>query len=504
MKILSREMLALVDRRTMQEEPVSETDLMERASRALSDWLVSYYPPTTRVAVFAGPGNNGGDALVIARMMASLQYPVEVFLPDFGSRRSDACLVNLGRLQDQGLVCIYLLKEGDPLPPAEGYDLVIDGLYGSGLNRPLQGFAAQVIGMINGSGAEIVSIDMPSGLMCDSNPPVDAPIVRATCTLTLGMPKLTLFYRENEPFFGNWEIITFGLSQKAIDEAATACYFLDQDEASSILKRRKRFSHKGSFGHGLLISGSLGKYGAAILAAKGALKAGLGLLTVHLPGSANAILQASVPEAMTSPDQSFDFISGMPDQARYSAIAAGPGLGSGIETCRAIRQLLETCKVPLVLDADALNILSLNRELMAELPPATILTPHPVEFDRLSGSVASSDEERLAKARDFAGKHKVVLVLKGAFTRIIFPDGRVVFNSTGNPGMATAGSGDVLTGILLGLLCQGYSVREAALLGVFLHGRSADLVVEAGSEESLVASEIADNLGNAFASLRWR
>jgi ADP-dependent NAD(P)H-hydrate dehydratase / NAD(P)H-hydrate epimerase len=502
MKIFSKEQLALIDRQTIAEENIPETELMERASRALADWIVTYYSPASRVAVVAGPGNNGGDALAVARMLAGLGYAIDVFLPELSKRRSDASQVNMERLREDGNVRITELAGPEDFPELNGYHFILDGLYGSGLSRPLEGFAAATINWMNASGTEIVSIDLPSGLMCDENRYNQGAIVRATYTLTLEFPKLSLFFRENEPFFGNWEIVPFGLSQKAVDETKTGIFYLDQSTVSAILKRRKVFSHKGSYGHGLLIAGSQGKYGAAQLAARGALRAGLGLLTVHLPESAGNMLNITLPEAMTTLDKGKNYITELPELKKYTAIAAGPGLGIESETQSVVIQLIDDSTVPLVLDADALNILSIHPEWLKKLAAKTILTPHPVEFDRLSGIVMKTEEERFFMAREFAGSYGVILILKGAFTRIFFPDGTICFNSTGNPGMATGGSGDVLTGILLGLLCQGYSLREAALLGVFLHGRSADLRVETSSEESLIAGEIADYLGEAFASIK--
>ncbi len=502
MKIFSREQLAQIDRQTRLDEPISEIDLMERASKALSDWLTACYPVSTRVAVIAGVGNNGGDALAVARMMAEQNYPVTVFLPDLGRQRSEASHINLERLLDQSLVKTVELNDQTEFPSLDEFHLLVDGLYGSGLNRPLEGFVCEVIEWMNQSGVEIVSIDLPSGLFCDGNGSNFGAIVRATHTLTLEFPKLSLFFSENEPFFGSWTIIPFGTSAKAVEETGTNLYFTDQEIVSSILKKRKIFSHKGSFGHGLLISGSIGKYGAAQLAAKGALRAGLGLLTVHMPESAGIMLQISLPEAMSILDRGKEYVTELPDLKKYSAIAAGPGIGVEAATKDVIRQLIEQTKVPLVLDADALNILAENPAWLKDLGPNTILTPHPVEFDRLSGIATKTEEDRFLMAEQFVNSYGVVLILKGAYTRLFFPDGTIFFNCTGNPGMATAGSGDVLTGILLGLLCQGYTAKEATLLGVFLHGRSADLRARSTSEESLLAGEIADYLGDAFASLK--
>ncbi len=502
MKIFSRDQIPEIDRKTRIEEPVSEIDLMERASIALAEWLSANYPTVSKIAVFAGPGNNGGDALAVARILAGLNFPIDVYLPDLGHQRSEASRINLERVKLMRVVPVIEVIEGNEFPPLSGYDLLLDGLYGSGLSRPLTGFACSVVDWINESGVEVVSIDLPSGLFCDDNIYNDGSIVRATFTLTLEFPKLALFFCENEPFFGRWEVVPFGLNKRIIDETKTDYFFLDQGTVFSIVKRRKIFSHKGSYGHGLLFSGSKGKVGAAQLAARGALRAGAGLITVHLPESAGYVLQVAIPEAMTIFDAGHDFITELPDIGKYSALAAGPGIGTHKMTQEVIRQLIGQATVPMVLDADALNILAENPSWIRQLPVNTILTPHPVEFDRLSGISMKTDEERFQVAEQFSRSYEVILILKGAFTRVFFPDGRAYFNSTGNPGMATAGSGDVLTGILLGLLCQGYTAGEAALLGVFLHGRSADLRVGFSSEESLIASEIADYLGDAFASLK--
>jgi NAD(P)H-hydrate epimerase len=502
MKIFSREQLAKIDRRTREEEPIAEVDLMERASVALSEWLMEHYPASTRIAIFAGPGNNGGDALAMARMLSHRNYKVSVYLPTIGRQRSEASQINLTRLMETTPVPHVEIGDPSELPELSVFDLVVDGLFGSGLNRPLEGFAAIVIDHINRSAKEVVAIDLPSGLLCDENRFNNGAIVKATHTLSLEFPKLSLFFRENEPYFGKWEVVKFGLSQQAIREVETLYTFLDQQQVASILKRRTIFSHKGSYGHGLLISGSKGKMGAALLASRGALRAGLGLLTVHLPKFAGLFLQGSLPEAMSSYDKQDEFLSELPDLSAYAAVAAGPGIGTHLLTAGLISTLIDQAKVPMVLDADALNILAANPAWLKRVPPNTILTPHPMEFDRLAGIVSRTEEERLAMAEHFSSSYGLILVLKGAFTRIIFPEGGVAFNSTGNPGMATGGSGDVLTGILLGLLSQGYTPREAALLGVFLHGRSADLRVATTSEESLIASEIADYLGDAFASLK--
>ena len=502
MKIFSKEQLAQIDRQTRYLEPISEIDLMERASGALADWICGNYPVTSRIAVFAGPGNNGGDALAVARLLAGSGFSICVYLPELGSRRSESSLINLERIKKETEISVFELSEAADFPELKEFDLVLDGLYGAGLNRSLTGFACSVIDIINSSGVEVVAIDLPSGLQCDENIQNLGSIIQATFTLTLGFPKLALLFAENEPYFGKWVVIPFGLSELAICEMQTNYQLLDLDQAAKMLKKRKIFAHKGNCGHGLLLSGSKGKIGAAQLGARGALRAGAGLVTVHVPQSAGSMLQIALPEAMSSFDKEEDRLTELPELKKYNAIAAGPGIGTAKQTQAVILELIEKTNVPLVLDADALNILAENPGWIKLLPADTILTPHPAEFDRLSGLVSKTEEERFRIAEQFSASYGIILILKGAFTRIIFPDGTVWFNGTGNPGMATAGSGDVLTGILLGLLCQGYTPRETALLGVFLHGLSADLRVKSSSEESLIAGEIADYLGDAFSALK--
>lgn len=504
MKIFSGEQIAGIDKLTIIRESISDVELMERASRALTTWLSSHYPVNTRIAVVAGPGNNGGDALVVARLLHQLGYVVNLFLPVLGNSRSAANQENLSRLADIPAVGIFEMDKKDNFPDLSDYDLIVDGLYGSGLNRPLSGFVGDVIDWINHAQVPVVSIDLPSGLLGGENQYNDGAKIKATITLTLEFPKLSLFFAENEPYFGTWVIIPFGLNQKAIYETVTRYNFLEQNQLLSLLKVRSKFAHKGTAGHGLLLAGSKGMSGAAQLACRGALRAGAGLITVHLPGAAALALQIGLPEAISSIDPEPDFISELPDLGKFRAVAAGPGINTQPMTREVIKRLISEVNVPLVLDADALNILALHPSLLKNLNSKTILTPHPAEFDRLSGIVCKLEEERFGIAEQFVHSYGLILILKGAYTRIFLPDGTVWFNSTGNPGMATAGSGDVLTGILLGLLSQGYSPTDAAKLGVFLHGRSADLKVDASSQESLLASEIADHLGEAFASLKWR
>ena len=435
-------------------------------------------------------------------MLAGKNFKVGVFIPDFGKSQSEGFSVNLERLKDHPeIMTIARINDGE-LPKLTEYDLIIDGLFGSGLTRPLSGFPARLVKHLNQSRIPIISIDIPSGLMGEDNTGNDQQaIIRAHRTLTLQFPKLAFFFKENEPFTGKWEVLPIGLHPDGIAGKVTPWHYSDLKTAVSVLKPRGTFSHKGTYGHALLVAGSYGKIGAAVLAAKGCLRSGVGLLTVHLTKSGNQIMQTVLPEAMVSIDKSDSFISLIPLQDRYKAIGIGPGIGQDDLTVKALHLLLDNYKAPLIIDADALNILSANPEMVQLLPENSILTPHPVEFERLAG-VAESGFDRLKLALKFAHDHRIILILKGAFTAIALPDGNCWFNSTGNPGMATGGSGDVLTGILTGLLAQGYSPRETAILGVYLHGLSGDLALSGSSEEALLAGDLADHLGKAFAFLK--
>lgn len=502
MKLFTTSQIAILDRYTIENEPISDIDLMERASLKITGWIINKFDNNNRIAVFAGPGNNGGDALAVSRLLSEKKYAVDLYLPEFGREMNPSPAINLKRLRDQGLAKIYNFTESDPFPDLNSYDLVIDGLYGSGLTRPLSGFPSSIVRHINDSGVTIISIDIPSGLMGEDNSQNDpASIIKADYTLTLQFPKLSFFFGENEPFVGVWEVLSIGIHPVGIDKTETEWFYTDRKIATSLRKPRKKFSHKGTFGHALLVVGSYGKMGAAVLAARACLRSGCGLVTAHLPDSGVQIMQTSFPEAMVSADQSENIITHIPPLDDYKAIGIGPGLGKAYDTQIAFHNLLRECKCPLVIDADGLNILSERPEWLKLLPAGTILTPHPLEFARLSVK-ASSGFEMVNKARDFARTYHVYLVLKGANTAISCPDGTCWFNSTGNPGMATGGSGDVLTGILTGLLAQGYSSLDAALLGVYIHGLSADLWVASSSEEALLAGDIVNHLGLAFAALK--
>jgi len=503
MKIFPTSVIAEIDRFTILNEPVSDIDLMERASALISTFIVEKCRYKGKVMVLCGPGNNGGDGLAVARMLAAIpdRFTVEVFLFDFGRKISDSTKINLDRLLKLDVVSVKYPGEIESFPVLTDDILIIDALFGSGLNRPLAGLAALIVEHINRSKAIVLSIDLPSGLMGEDNRDnIPGHIVRATKTVTFQFPKLSFLFAENEIYTGEWEVLDIGLHPEAITKTPSSNYFLGKSEIMNKICPRTKFSHKGNFGHALLISGSYGKMGAAILASKACLRSGTGLLTVHVPHGTYQVVQTALPEAMCSIDDSDLMFTGIGNLENYSAIGVGPAIGLKVNAQRGFHRLLGEINVPLVVDADAINILGLNPEWLKELPQGTILTPHPKEFSRIAGE-SETGFDRLEKAKSLANELKIFIVLKGAYTAIVCPDGEVWFNSTGNPGMATAGSGDVLTGIVLGLLAQGYSSKDAALIGVYVHGLAGDLAKEQKGEISLIASDIIENIGNAFVLL---
>lgn len=501
MKLFTTKQIALIDKYTIENEPIADIDLMERASMQMTNWLVQQFSTEQKLVFFAGPGNNGGDALAMARQMAGFDYQCEVYLLDFGKELKGSPATNWQRLEEQGKVKAARLESINDFPVIAETDVILDGLFGSGLSRPLEGLPAGVVKKINQQLNEVVAIDIPSGLMGEDNSKNKLEnIVRADYTLTLQFPKISFLFAENLEYLGEWEVLPIGLHPGGIAETASPYVFSDADEVKEILPVRSKFDHKGTLGHALLIAGSYGKMGAAVLASKACLRAGVGLLTSHVPHLGYPVIQTAVPEAMASIDRHDSMFTEFPDLEPYAAVGIGPGLDQKKNSCRALCELLEKADVPLVIDADGLNILADNPEWLEKLPEGSILTPHPGEFRRLAGETAGSFDA-VQKQKAFAEKYNCTVVLKGAHTSIASPDGKLFFNSTGNPGMATAGSGDVLTGVILGLLAQGMSSPDAALIGVYVHGLAGDLAAKECSEFSLIAGDIIEAMGKAFTNL---
>ena len=501
MKFFTTSQIRQLDEFTIGNEPIRSIDLMERAADALYLSFTENFPYQKPVCIVAGQGNNGGDALALARMLLLSGYPVKVVQVHNGSMSPD-CEKNRQRLLSAFPESLTELTNKFEAPQTTDDTIIIDGLFGSGLSRPLSGIYADAVQWINQSGFKVVSIDIPSGLSGEENILTEnSVIVKASLTLSLQFPKLAFFMADNAPYVGNWKVIAIGIHPEAIATTTSNLFYLERDDIAKLLKARADFSNKGTYGHALIIAGAKGMAGASVLSSKAALRSGAGLVTVHGPSDNRIIVQTANPEVIFNSDTGNDLISNVEILDKYTSVAIGPGIGTHSDTAGMLEKFISELKKPCVFDADALNILSRHKELLKQIPRESILTPHPKEFDRLFGK-SNSSYERLLKAREASVKNGFIIILKGAYTSITTSDGRQFFNSTGNSGMATAGSGDVLTGILVGLLAQGYTFEAAAKTGVYLHGLAGDLALTKQSKESLIAGDIIDYLGQSFRSIR--
>jgi len=498
MKILPVEKIREADQYTIQNEPISDLNLMERAASQLFIWFVEHIEEDSNIHIFCGTGNNGGDGLVLSRLLIQKGYIVNTWLVKYSEKLSPSCDANLLRLKNLPGANVEFLTEESKMPGLHKSDIIVDAIFGSGLSRAVKGFAGSVITHINASKAFTVSVDVPSGLFCDhSNLNEDGAVINAAYTLTFQFPKFSFLFAENDKHLGVWEVLPIGLHPEYIVSVDTDNFFIESEFCRLIMRSRHKYDHKGIFGHGLLVGGSAGKMGAAVLASRAALRSGAGLITAHVPKQCCGVLQTALPEAMCSLDENNDHFTALPDISIYNAIAVGPGLGQDKQSANALKLLIQESKNPLIFDADAINILSENKTWLSFIPKNSIFTPHPKEFTRLTGH-SSNNFERHEKQIEFSRKYGCYVILKGAHTSITTPEGKAYFNSTGNPGMATGGSGDVLTGILLGLKARGYSALETCLIGVYIHGLAGDIAAEDQGKESLIASDIIENLGDAF------
>jgi len=499
----------LCEQFTMEHEPIASIDLMERAGERCAHEIAMLPWHDNKIFIFCGTGNNGGDGLVIARHLAEalewLENPIHVVIcesekPHYSQEMS----TNLERWKEMCNKYKYLTWSMlDPDKPviAGSDDLIVDALFGIGLQRKVEGRLSKAIAMMNASDAFTIAIDMPSGLYADQPTPEDHPIVMANMTLTIQYPKRAFFTPEGQPFYG--EVRVMDISMFPPKEVECRCEYLTRKSIAPMLRIADAFAHKGTFGHGLLISGSAAMPGATILSATAAMRGGIGKLTVHSAGAVTRILPTLLPEAILHSDENEQIVSHLRWEelpSSINAVAIGPGLGTEKETVNVIKEVLDNCQAPLILDADALNMLAENKTWLAYLPAYSILTPHFKEFERLAGPSANHFE-RIEQAKTFAERYQVVLILKGHNTLISLPDGMQFFNTTGNSGMATAGSGDTLTGLLLALMAQGYNPIETALMGVYLHGLAGDIYIRKNAPQSLIASDLPKMFGKAFNEL---
>lgn len=490
---------------TIRHEPISPLDLMERAGAACTVRMRARLaeagdPP---VLVVAGMGNNGGDGLVIARQLAEQGIRTQVLRIQHRGAPSPENAVNWQRLRASGIQVGEVADSGELPHALDHATWIVDALFGTGLNAPLDGLAADAVRWMNRCGRPVVAIDLPSGMPADPDARfIGAPVVEARHTLTLGVPKLSLLLPEHGEAAGTWELVPIGLDAAFIARSATRYRIAEEADAARLMPARPRFGHKGRFGHALIIAGQAGSMGAALLATRACSRSGAGLVTAHVPSAGRDVMQVSVPETLCSTDPATERITMVPPLDRFSAVGCGPGIGTHADTAAALRALIASWNGPLVLDADALNILAQDRDAMVLPGSRCVLTPHPKEFDRLAGRAFATGHERLQHATALAVRWGCHFVLKGAFSAICAPDGTVVFNPTGNAGMAKGGSGDALTGIIAGLLAQGRSPLDACLLGTYAHGLAGDIAAKRVGMDGMTAVDLVDALPAAWARLR--
>lgn len=495
MKIFASDVIKDIDRATCEAQKIDSIELMERAANAISCEIVSRFLPSQRIVVIAGPGNNGGDALGAARMLIEQGYKsVEIFLFNVKNSLSHDCAEQRKRLiAMDGVDFTEVTRDFTPPYLSDG-DVVLDGLFGSGLREPLQGGFMSLVRYINESKAYTISIDVPSGMFGEWNAATNRrDMIHARLTLAISFPRLAFFFEEQAEMVGEWKVLDIEQDMQKVRSTPTSFYLCEARNVRHVLKPRPLFAAKRDFGSCIIMAGSMGMMGAAVMCARAAMRSGAGLVTVHSARCGMEIVQQSVCEAMFEPDKNDRIITDMRLHHRHKGVAAGPGIGTYDDTVNALEGLVKNVGEPLVLDADALNCIAKRPTLLSMIPTMSIITPHKGEFDRLFGE-HSTDEERLRKAIDMAQYYNIIIVLKGHYTSVVRPDGKVYINSTGNPGMATAGSGDVLTGVITSFIAQGYKPELAATIGVYIHGLAGDMAAAKLGEYGMTASDIIDHL----------
>ena len=502
MKIFSAEQLKQIDEETIANEPISSIDLMERAAMACTKRIMKLIHMEDELIVFCGKGNNGGDGLAITRLLLERGFICHAYIINYTDKFSVDAETNYNKLKATYTTSfseINSLADLKEKITRKNY-IVIDALLGTGINKPIEGLLKEVVLFINANFIRTISIDVPSGLYIDKSSEGSENIIWSTLTLTFQFPKLAFLFPENKQYVPEFEVLDIGISEETINKHSTDFYYITKQDVSTFLKPRNKFSHKGNYGHALLLAGSKGKSGAAIISSKACLRSGAGLLTLHSNKSTIDALFNHLPEAMSIEDSNPNFITEIDKPENYDAIGFGPGVGTEEQTQTVLKKICQYYTGKLIIDADGLNILSENKTWLDFLPPETILTPHPKEFERLVGK-QENDFEKIKALKHFCLKYFCIVVLKGAHSAIAFPDGTVFFNSSGNPGLAKGGSGDGLTGIILGLLSRGYTAPKAALIGTFIHGYAADLCLKKKSMESLLISDVINELPKAFKKL---
>lgn len=501
MKIFSSKQLYEAEDQTIKKQNLGTIDLMERAATQLFNWLDSRLKGTpVAIHIFCGIGNNGGDGLALGRMLLNNRYNVQLYIANFTDKRSKCFLTNYNRVKEMTKSWPHLMTSENDFPQINPDDIIIDCLFGIGINRPIEGWVKKLIQYLNAQPAFKLAVDIPSGLSAN-DPLLDKEaVLKANHTLTFHSPKLSFFLPETGVFVPYFEILDLGFDPQYIAETTPIAQIIAQPEAQQFYKQRLKFSHKGAYGHALIVGGSKGKMGAISLASKAALKAGAGLVTAYIPEGGNNILQISVPEVMTLCDATEEYLKTIDFELAPSCICVGMGMGQHPDTHQAMEKLFtQHKKLPFVIDADALNIMATNKQVLNNVPKQSILTPHEGELKRLIGSW-TNDYDKIEKTKAFSKKHEITIMIKGAHSIVVNGDAMYI-NTTGNPGMATAGSGDVLSGIISGLLSQGYDSLLAAVFGMYLHGSAGNLSAFEEGYEALTASSLIDQIGKAYLEL---
>lgn len=500
MKIFQVKHLAEADRVTIKNEGITSAQLMERASTAVYNEIHKRLNhEQIPIKIFCGIGNNGGDGLVVGRLLLEQGYNVTIFIVNFTKERTPDFLLNYNKVKDMGEPWPTLLMREEDFPALSSKDFVIDAIFGIGLNRPAESWVASLIKHINRSNAFVLSIDMPSGLFSTKIPAAEDAVIYANYTLTFQAPKLVFYLPQTAGYTGDIQVLDIGLDREFLNSVSPQAYLVDKEEALKRYIPRKVFSHKGDYGHSLIIGGSYGKIGSVSLTAKSCLRTGAGLVTIYAPKCGYEILQTVLPEAMVITDSGEKELSNIEFELQASVICFGMGAGTAEKTLETFEKLLKTVKEPMVIDADGLNMISGKKELLELLPSQSVLTPHPKELERLIGKW-KDDFDKIYKAKKFSKENDLILVMKDAHTIIIYQE-EMFINNTGNPGMATAGAGDVLAGVITGLMSQNYKPLNAAILGTYIHGKAGDFAATSMSYQGMIASDITANIGNAFLDL---
>lgn len=498
MKIFSAQQIYAADKFTIEKQQITTDELMERSAVQIFNWIhTRMQGAQVKIHLFCGIGNNGGDGIALARHLQEHGYNIAVYVVNYSKKRSKDFLINLERLKARKMWPEFLDADHQ-LPEIGRDDIIVDAIFGIGLNRPPADWVIRLIEHFHHSEAFILSVDIPSGLYTDRVPENENAVVRSNFVLSFQAPKLVFFLPETGVYSNQWELLDIGLDPEFLMTTDTDYELIGKNEVLPFYVPREKFSHKGTYGHALLVGGSKGRIGAVILAARACLHSGCGLVTAYVPECGYVPVQAALPEAMVVTDGE-QFISKLDFDFSPTVIGIGVGLGTNQETVKAFADFLKGHKSPVVIDADGLNILSLQKSLLDDLPDQSILTPHPKELERLLGEW-TDDFDKLKKTKEFSKKHNCIIVIKGAHSITVYGD-RGYINTTGNPGMATAGSGDVLTGMITGLLAQGYAPLQATLFAVYLHGRAGDIAVEQTGYQALTASAVSSTIGMAFIDL---